>query len=210
MSKNIKYCVWDVGNVMYNYSLAPLLSFMKEHSHKPDNMNSGFSYNEYMKGKMSFNTLCRELCDFYAVEYDKKFDVEIAKRLQRGVGEFIPQTKEAIEMLEKKGVINCLLSNALPILSNNEKIGQIILAERRFLSFELGLLKPDTQIYIQVREKLGCEFEEMLFVDDKEKNVNAAQELGINSIVYTPENIINNLKNILDTAPFFPQKYKSI
>ena len=50
--------------------------------------------------------------------------------------------------------------------------------------FDLGLLKPDPRIYESMREKLGCAFGEILFIDDKPANVEAAKALGINALVF--------------------------
>ena len=48
-------------------------------------------------------------------------------------------------------------------------------------------MKPDPRIYEVVREKLGCAFGEILFIDDKPANVEAAKALGINALVFNDE-----------------------
>jgi putative hydrolase of the HAD superfamily len=67
------------------------------------------------------------------------------------------------------------------------------------VSCELGLAKPDPEIYYRLRETVGVAFDEILFVDDFSKNIKAANALGINTIHYrTGINLINQIKSMLD------------
>lgn len=62
-------------------------------------------------------------------------------------------------------------------------------------SYELGLAKPDPQIYHALSEKLECNFNEIIFVDDFIENVIAAQALGIHAIHFSPEmDLIDRIK----------------
>ncbi len=51
--------------------------------------------------------------------------------------------------------------------------------DRAFLSHEMGVRKPDAEIYRQVLEQAGISVEETIFIDDNEMNVTAAREQGI-------------------------------
>ena len=53
------------------------------------------------------------------------------------------------------------------------------LFDRAFLSFELGLVKPDREIFEHVIQKLDLPAEQVLFLDDNEINVVAAREVGL-------------------------------
>ena len=86
--------------------------------------------------------------------------------------------------MKKKGIVNGILSNALPNLKDTADAFGLIDENCIFCSFDLGLLKPDPRIYETVREKLGCAFGEILFIGDKPANVEAAQALGINALVF--------------------------
>jgi putative hydrolase of the HAD superfamily len=52
-------------------------------------------------------------------------------------------------------------------------------------SFQLRLAKPDPAIYRHLLKELGTQPEETLFLDDRQVNVEAAQALGIQSIVFS-------------------------
>lgn len=59
------------------------------------------------------------------------------------------------------------------------------LAERIFLSAELGLLKPDPAIYLRVADELGIPPERIVFVDNKAGNVAGAESIGMTGHVFT-------------------------
>lgn len=53
--------------------------------------------------------------------------------------------------------------------------------ERVFLSYEMGLAKPDPQIFHQMLEEGGMTAADTLFIDDNRDNVEMARSLGIHS-----------------------------
>ncbi len=50
--------------------------------------------------------------------------------------------------------------------------------DRRFLSFELGMLKPDREVFDRVAELLAVPTNRILFLDDNELNVEGATAAG--------------------------------
>lgn len=68
--------------------------------------------------------------------------------------------------------------------------------DRLFLSYELGIAKPDGGIFHHVLEATGSLAEETLFLDDSSDNIRAAQELGIKTFkvpMNSPEGILRKL-----------------
>jgi putative hydrolase of the HAD superfamily len=63
------------------------------------------------------------------------------------------------------------------------------------LSHEVGALKPDKRIFLHALEKARARASEVLFVDDQEINVKAAQELGIDAFRFlNPDQFAAELK----------------
>ena len=54
-----------------------------------------------------------------------------------------------------------------------------------FFSYEYGMRKPDINFYKVIQDRLPFKKEDILFLDDKEKNVETAREFGWNSYVVT-------------------------
>ena len=88
--------------------------------------------------------------------------------------------------LKQQGLLTAILSN----------MGDSVLesVEREFAwihrfdvlvwSYQLGIAKPAPAIYLHTLAKLGTKPDETLFIDDRLENVEAAQALGIQAILY--------------------------
>jgi FMN phosphatase YigB (HAD superfamily) len=55
----------------------------------------------------------------------------------------------------------------------------------RFFSAEIGLVKPDEAFYRHVLNRTGWNPHEVLFVDDLPANVDAAAQLGFQTLLFT-------------------------
>jgi len=55
------------------------------------------------------------------------------------------------------------------------------------LSFRLGIMKPDPGIYREALRLTGSRPENALFIDDIQANVEGAERLGIQGVLYAPE-----------------------
>jgi putative hydrolase of the HAD superfamily len=56
------------------------------------------------------------------------------------------------------------------------------LFDKLFLSYEIGIHKPDAGIYTHVLQNAGIKAEECVFIDDSLANVDAARLLGMKGI----------------------------
>jgi len=56
-----------------------------------------------------------------------------------------------------------------------------------FLSYEMGLVKPDALIYQKVAENLQVDFQNIIFFDDNQANIETALNLGIDATLINPQ-----------------------
>lgn len=64
-------------------------------------------------------------------------------------------------------------------------------------SYQLGVAKPDSAIYLYALERLGTRPEETLFIDDKAENVDAATALGMKGMIFSDvENLRADLSEL--------------
>jgi len=76
------------------------------------------------------------------------------------------------------------------------------LFERNFYSHEMGMRKPNPQIYIQALTEAGLEPEETLFIDDMEENIEAAKTTGMKVLHIKPGTLLEKLPGFLiDNQP---------
>ena len=66
-----------------------------------------------------------------------------------------------------------------------------------FLSFELGFKKPDMEVFKKVQSKLSFEKMDILFIDDKMDNVEAASKFGWNAVCFTGLDL-DKIKEVCD------------
>ena len=59
--------------------------------------------------------------------------------------------------------------------------------DRLYYSYELKAYKPDALFFHRILQQGGYRPEETLFLDDSQKNVEAARQVGLNAI-YVPDN----------------------
>lgn len=65
------------------------------------------------------------------------------------------------------------------------------------LSYQVGTIKPASEIFYAAIEKANCSAEECFFTDDREGNILGAKEVGINVIQFiTAENFIEDLQKL--------------
>ena len=197
----IRFCIFDVGQVCYPYSLHPLNCLMRKMSLQKDDFDAkagvkSFNYNPFMKGNVDFSQFCKELCAHCGVGCSTGIEALIDEAMHKGVGEIYTETLAVMAELHLKGIEVCLLSNALPNLFDAAK--GLAADDKIFVSYELGLLKPDAEIYKQVLRLLKAKPEEVVFIDDKLKNVEAAKSIGINGIVFNKDTIAEDVRRVVN------------
>lgn len=88
-----------------------------------------------------------------------------------------------IKQLQKKNIKIGILSNTTLVTHTIvEELIDMSYFNYQFLSYRIGWEKPDEKIFKYVTEQLPYSKEEILFIDDKISNVNAAKEFGIKTI----------------------------
>jgi putative hydrolase of the HAD superfamily len=91
------------------------------------------------------------------------------------------------EQLKQRGLLTAILSNMGDnVLANIEReFAWIHRFDVLVWSFQLHMAKPDPAIYLHTLKELGVEPAEMLFLDDKIENIEAARALGIQAILFS-------------------------
>ena len=91
-----------------------------------------------------------------------------------------PGTVELLDELHAGGTRLALLSNAGFDFAGPFRFSPMArYFERVFISAELNELKPEAQIYLHVMGELGISPAQMVFIDNKSANTDAAAALGI-------------------------------
>ncbi|GGJ32843.1 HAD family hydrolase [Deinococcus roseus] len=112
-------------------------------------------------------------------------------------------TEQVLKILKQNGYTTAVLSNTLPSMEPTlVALGIEDLIDQAFASCSLGVHKPELAVFTQVAELLGQTPEQILFVDDKLENVEAARQAGMAALWIDRANrdpqAIHDLHGVLD------------
>ena len=80
----------------------------------------------------------------------------------------------------------------------NSRFGLMNVFDGRIISSDIGFRKPSVDFFQYMIDVVGFKPEEILFVDDSQKNIEVARKLGIKSIKYENEESLKRIKKFLD------------
>ncbi|MGZ9226596.1 MAG: HAD family hydrolase [Anaerolineales bacterium] len=113
------------------------------------------------------------------------------------IGEFFAGTVEIMKRLKAKGYSLYGLSNwsaeTFPLA--REKYDFFNLLDDIVISGEVGMIKPDPEIFEHLLQRISRKADECLFIDDAPANVEQAQKMGFTTIQFqSPEQLEDELR----------------
>ena len=189
----IKNIILDVGGVFFDDSKHNIERLLNKNCDNIYRTAYGKGFKRSLLGEISvqehINSLKNEN-DFNDIKYILKRENLIKSY------PLIKENFEYIKNLKKRGYKLYLLTNITEDSYNyiNNLININKMFDGGIYSYQEHLIKPDYDIYNLLINKFNLNKEETIFFDDKEKNVLAANKVGIKSFVFTSiEDIENNL-----------------
>lgn len=93
--------------------------------------------------------------------------------------------------LFKKGISLGILSNIEPVVySVVSSLTSLDHFKYKFLSFEIGYLKPEFEIYDYIIQNIPFPKEELFFIDDLKDNVESARSSGMDAVQYFDHDVL--------------------
>ena len=137
---------------------------------------------DFFNGKISEEEFWKSLID----THDWNIEIPTLKKIIRDKMTEIDGTRNIIEGLKKNGYRLGLLSiHAKEWIDHlEEKFDFHRLFDSRLYSFEVGVGKPDPRAFKLILNNLKVTPQECLFIDDYFVNTQAAQALGITTIIF--------------------------
>ena len=183
MSGKTKIVVFDLGGVLVriHHEVSAALSAAGWMG-KPVELHDLAEFNrvncEYQSGRLSLEEFVDHTYDQLQGRVPKEFLRSAHDSVLRS--EYVGARK-VVEDLRNAGVATAVLSNTCA--SHWEKLSKfeaVSTASREhcFLSFEMGMVKPDGSIYEKVERDLAVQPFEIAFLDDSQANIEAAKKRG--------------------------------
>jgi len=181
--------VFDWGNVIGFSDRSVVVNFMCESFHFSESEfeSANLEKRKAMKAGKSDTDFWLEFANRKGIHLPKDWVQQYTTTLKESVGAD-PTMYVLIEELKESGIRIGMLSNI------DDRYTKLI---RDFgfyepfdpclLSCEMGLEKPDPKAYELLLKALNLPPKEIVFIDDKVENVEAAKAMGIDAILYTSE-----------------------
>jgi len=181
----IKAVIFDLsGVIVTRFSdmgkrLEPLLNMGSKEIHLRFK-DEEFQY--FLKGTITEDEYWRRIIK----KNNWKINVSSLKKVRRESFKEIEGTKKIIKVLKEKGI-------KLGLLSSHTK-EWVDFIRRKFdyekyfdsilYSYQVGYVKPEKKFYEDIIKKLQVEPEYCIYIDDKEKYLEPAKELGMKTILF--------------------------
>ncbi|MFI3247847.1 MAG: HAD family phosphatase [Rikenellaceae bacterium] len=188
MLSNIKCIIFDIGGVLVDLDLERCLeSFRSIGFEDARNMVSCYHpasfFGSLERGEISIDEFCSQIRNASGVAMTNEEIIAAYSSLLVG----IPVEKlRLMKSLRDRGFRVYALSNisALLMMPIQKFLGADSLSaddyfDKMFLSYQMGVMKPDSKIYEMVIAELDVDPKQMLFIDDSKSNIAAAREFGI-------------------------------
>ena len=135
---------------------------------------------ELDQGTLSTTAYWQRLAADFGTEWSASRLHELWVADYRGWWTVEPGTVELIAELHAGGTRLAILSNAGADFASGFRFSPLgAFFERVFVSAEMEAIKPDPAIYLEVARGLGIAPEQMVFIDNKSVNTDAAAALGM-------------------------------
>lgn len=146
----------------------------------------------YWKAREDYDADRLDMTGYWRLVLGSEAEQELLEALHeadlRAWAHLNPRTEDVLRQLQGSGGRLALLSNMPSAMADHYRTtcAWIRRFEQVFFSGYLGLVKPDPQIYRHVLEKLGAPAEQVVFIDDRQDNLDAAAALGIRTVLHHP------------------------
>ena len=189
MKSMIKNIIFDIGGVIFDDSdknLEKVLNKSTEEIKKLAKIAFSGNFKKCLIGEMTVKEHA-ELLKEQKIECAEEVEYILSPENYNRTFPLMKETMKLIEQLKEEGYKLYLLSNITH--ASLEYIKNTIDIEKYFdggvFSCEEGKRKPEKEFYEILLNRYNLAKQDTIFFDDKEKNVDAAKELGINSVRFT-------------------------
>lgn len=198
MSK-LKFIYFDLGKVLVDFTvermcrqMAEVAQTRMEEIHRVL-FSDGLEV-QYERGLLSTEEFYQEFCR----RLGRCVDFERLAKAAADIFTWKPESAALAVHLHQAGYRLGILSNTSPLHWQHCWRRYCVLRETfsvYALSYQLGHLKPNAEIYQKAVELIGCRPEEIFFVDDHLPNVEGARAVGLDAVQYTgPADLATQLR----------------
>lgn len=199
----IKNLVFDLGNVLIEWNSEKILTYFEPEEVRRQVLRQAIFesgvWHKTDKGELSLKAACDEVLTHLDTSYHSATRNIFYHWYE--VVQVYSDLQERIQLWSNQGYRIYILSTTCEIFYHIEKAGLLPiypLLSGYILSSEVGVVKPEPEIYRKLLKKYTLNPAESVFIDDIQANLDTANELGFETILSTsePDNI-RDLESLL-------------
>lgn len=184
----IKNIVFDLGRVLIEFDPVSYLKKLGFDDETSKFLGSvvfeGEEWKECDGGKYGSNKELISVLSARYPEYKKQIELALNEKWEE-ILMLKEETANLLNELKKKGFNIYILSNlsedAHNFIKNYDFLNNV---DGGVYSYQIKSCKPEERIYNELLSKYELNPAETIFIDDREENIRAAEELGIHGIVF--------------------------
>lgn len=194
--KKVKAVVFDLGNVLVRIHPERLLTSLGivDRDRQLTVRNALVeTVRTYERGELATYDCLQKLGEILDYEFDRN-------AIRRAFASILGDPIAGMDRIVERAALNhtvALVSNTNPIhmALAEANVPSVASLPIRFLSYELRALKPEPAYYDKVLRGLAFRPEEVVFIDDRRENVDAANAAGMSGILFqSPEGLLEALR----------------
>ena len=181
-----KTLIFDLGGVLVDLNwervCAPLTELSKKRAADVRReVSEGSLARLLMLGQLSSTEFHRRLCQTLGIEIEYEAFLGIWVRLLSANEEIVPLVER---LKENHPLVLASNTDEIHFTYSKQQFGVLNHFDQHFLSYQMGILKPDPQFFHRMLRDLGLPPTECVFIDDVNENVESARSLGITAIQF--------------------------
>ena len=183
----IKNIIFDCGRVIMQYDERYISSFFADNEEDIETLATVAMHRKYWNA-FDEGTLTEEV---YLREVKKELPAHLHAAVEKLCAEWtshmppVPGIEAVIKEIKASGKGLYLLSNFNQRLRGELHLApSLLLFDGLVISGEIGLVKPDADIYEYLLRTYGLKAEECIFVDDRLDNIEAGEKCGIKGYLF--------------------------
>lgn len=196
INPKIRFIYFDIGGVLLRWRHVPRV-FAKKYRKPIDEVLRVFRYIDDLscRGKWTPTEVEKFMIQELGLPKDDEFDFT---RFSMQHFTQIHETHAYIQKLSREFPIGLLTNIHIGFYQHCITHGHIpkISYAAVIESCQVGMVKPQKEIYLYAQKKAHVPHESILFIDDQPENIEAAQKFGWSTILFDTENPRESLKKI--------------
>jgi putative hydrolase of the HAD superfamily len=196
----IKAVIFDFGNVIYNFDNNIFLENISKYTDKtPSELNellylSSDLPRQYETGLVSSDQFFNEIVSLCNLSIPKSEFIKSYTDIFSPIHSTIDLIKELSDRYRIGLLSNTSEWDFMHVIETCEVYDMF---DAVSLSFKVKAMKPDKKIYLDILGKLNARPEECVYIDDMDKYIVAAHQIGIQGIQYiSHDTLLHSLKKL--------------